>query len=74
MAKKAPPKTSPLQKTGGGEAAKAQAHFADGLVTRREAVKKGTCDQKLPPGATHWIEGGGDEEKPKIKRGRFSLT
>jgi hypothetical protein len=74
MAGKAKSKTSPPQKACGGEEGEPQAHFVDGLITRGEAVGIKSKSQKLPTGVTHWIKSGGENERPKVKRGRFSLT
>ena len=51
----------------------AEERFVDNLVIRGEAVKKTGGNQKLPPGATHWIVENKDEKAIKVKRGRFSL-
>jgi len=47
----------------------ARRKFEDGVLARREAVKRG---QPLPPGATHEITGRSESGRPVLKRKRFS--
>jgi hypothetical protein len=51
----------------------AEKRFAEDLIARGEAVEKKSKDQKLPPGATHWIVEDKETKARVVKRGRFSL-
>jgi hypothetical protein len=69
-----PGKKKPAAKKSGTKrrTSPAEKKFASDLETRGDAVKSKSPKDKLPPGATHWVE----EDKsgtPTVKRGRFSL-
>ena len=51
----------------------AEERFAENLITRGEAVEKKKKNQKLPPGATHWIVEDKETKARTVKRGRFSI-
>lgn len=52
------------------EGEQAEQRYVDDLIERGEAVPEG---EELPPGATHEIVEGEDDEPPKVVRKRYSI-